>query len=126
MPEIVIRPAIGSDIPALLALEHFYETSHVWQMDRQVEDGVVSVGFREVRLPRKVKVETPTVPQWLEDNWKSQPGFLAAIVRAEAAREARILSLIAVGTRGDVRQLDRTLDRLNDLTRPHAPLRSTR
>ena len=53
-------------------------------------------------------------------------GFLAATLRAEAAREARILSLIAVGTRGDVRQLDRNLDRLNDLTRPHAPLRSTR
>ena len=79
MPEIVIRPAIGADIPALLALEHFYETSHVWQMDRQVENGWGSVGFREVRLPRKVKVEAPTAAQWLEENWKSQPGFLGAI-----------------------------------------------
>jgi hypothetical protein len=39
-------------------------------------------------------------------------GFVAAIARTDAARDARWLSLMAIGTRGDARQLDATLDRL--------------
>jgi len=79
MPEIVIRPAVGNDIPALIHLEHFYETTHVWQMDRAVENGQVSIGFQTVRLPRKVKVEMPQPAGWLEDGWKNQPGLLTAV-----------------------------------------------
>jgi hypothetical protein len=41
-------------------------------------------------------------------------GFTAAIGREEEARDARLLSLVAIGTRGDARQLDQTLDRLTD------------
>jgi hypothetical protein len=44
-------------------------------------------------------------------------GFNAAIGREEAARDAQLLSLVAIGTRGDARQLDQTLDRLTDQTR---------
>lgn len=39
-------------------------------------------------------------------------GFMAATTRSDAARDARLLSLLAIGTRGDARQLDKTLDRL--------------
>ena len=41
-------------------------------------------------------------------------GFAAATVRADAARDANLLSLIAIGTRGESRHLDQTLDRLQD------------
>jgi hypothetical protein len=43
-------------------------------------------------------------------------GFLAAAERSDAARDARLLSLIAIGTRGDARNLDQTLDRLTNLS----------
>ena len=46
-------------------------------------------------------------------------GFLGAIERVEAAEEARLLSVIAIGTRGDSRQLDKTLDRLTDRAHCH-------
>ena len=46
-------------------------------------------------------------------------GFLDAIERVEAAEEARLLSVIAIGTRGDSRQLDKTLDRLTDRAHCH-------
>jgi hypothetical protein len=48
-------------------------------------------------------------------------GFVAATARSDAARDARLLSLVAIGTRGDARQLDQTLDRLTDRAhlRPH-------
>jgi hypothetical protein len=49
-------------------------------------------------------------------------GFMAATVRTDAARDARLLSLLAIGTRGDARQVDKTLDRLTD----HAHLDSHR
>ena len=49
-------------------------------------------------------------------------GFMAATIRTDAARDARLLSLLAIGTRGDARQLDKTLDRLID----HAHLDSHR
>jgi len=45
--------------------------------------------------------------------------FLGAVERAEAAEEARLLSVIAIGTRGDSRQLDKTLDRLTDRAHCH-------
>jgi hypothetical protein len=41
-------------------------------------------------------------------------GFMAATTRSDATRDARLLSLIAIGSRGDTRQLDKTLDRLTD------------
>ena len=43
-------------------------------------------------------------------------GFMEATNRQDAAKDARLLSLIAIGTRGDVRNLDQTLDRLTDRT----------
>ncbi|AZU56675.1 hypothetical protein ACI2VH_16615 [Ralstonia nicotianae] len=53
-------------------------------------------------------------------------GFLDAAVRADAARDARLLSLIAIGTRGDARNLERTLDQLTDKANSHAHFRSNR
>nr|WP_236589908.1 hypothetical protein [Ramlibacter aurantiacus] len=41
-------------------------------------------------------------------------GFLAACERSDAARDARLLSLLAIGTRGEARNLDQALDRLAD------------
>jgi len=41
-------------------------------------------------------------------------GFLAAAERVDAAHDARLLSLIAIGTRGDARHLDQSIDKLMD------------
>ena len=48
--------------------------------------------------------------------------FAATTAREDAARDARLLSLIAIGARGDSRHLDQTLDRLQN----HAHLGSHR
>lgn len=52
--------------------------------------------------------------------------FIEATARIDAERDARLLSLIAIGTRGDGRQLDKTLDRLTEQVQDHAHLRSHR
>jgi len=53
-------------------------------------------------------------------------GFVAATARTDAARDARLLSLIAIGTRGDARRLDQSIDRLTATATARAHLRSHR
>ncbi len=46
-------------------------------------------------------------------------GFVNASLRLDASNDARLLSLIAVGSRGDSKNLDQTLDRLTDQAQGH-------
>lgn len=62
------------------------------------------------------------LPDILDYTLAQVRGFVAATARTDAARDARLLSVIAIGTRGDARHLDQTLDRLTD----HAHLRPDR
>ena len=52
------------------------------------------------------------MPDILDYTLAQVRGFAAATARVDAARDARLLSLIAIGARGDSRHLDQTLDRL--------------
>jgi ribosomal protein S18 acetylase RimI-like enzyme len=79
MPEIEIRPAVVADIPRLVGLDHNYSTNSVWQMEfSQTEERGVAVKFREVRLPRQVRVEYPRRPLHLLDDWEKYDGLLVA------------------------------------------------
>ena len=52
------------------------------------------------------------LPDILDYTLAQMRGFSEAINRQEAASDARLLSLIAVGARGDAKNLDQTMDRL--------------
>jgi ribosomal protein S18 acetylase RimI-like enzyme len=79
MPEILIRPAVESDIPVILSLEHDYTSEYVWQLDiRQDEENEINIQFRQIRLPRSVKVEYPRQYKALRQDWKSRSGLLVA------------------------------------------------
>ena len=80
MPEIEIRPAVLADFTRLVSLEHSYKTPYVWQMDRASEEGSVIINFREIRLPRPVRVEYPHSPEKLVENWKSLSEMLVALM----------------------------------------------
>jgi ribosomal protein S18 acetylase RimI-like enzyme len=78
MEGLGIRPAISSDIPDLMALDHNYSTDHVWQMEfRSGRDEVAST-FREVRLPRAMRVVYPREPRRLADEWTRRSVILVA------------------------------------------------
>ncbi len=79
MPEIEIRPAIASDISALIALEHSYTSDHVWQMDFRREGNSIRVIFREIQLPRSVQVQYPHPPGELANDWAKRDGLLVAV-----------------------------------------------
>jgi ribosomal protein S18 acetylase RimI-like enzyme len=80
MPEIEIRPAAEADIPQLITLDHTYATDHVWQMEfsHLHEEGQVSVNFRQVRLPRSIRVDYPRPPRALMDDWPRLSSLLVA------------------------------------------------
>lgn len=78
MPEIQIRPAISDDIPHLIAIDHGFTSDYVWQLDIQQEENQVHINFRELRLPRSVRVDYPRSVNLLADNWTERSALLIA------------------------------------------------
>jgi ribosomal protein S18 acetylase RimI-like enzyme len=83
MPEIEIRTAISSDLPALIKLEHYVDTTHVWQMDAASDQDQIEVKFREIRLPRAVRLDYPRNASDLADTWTRKHLMLAAICQGQ-------------------------------------------
>lgn len=99
MPQIEIRPAVSADVPYLMELEHYYQTHYVWQVERtSTEEGHVQVNFREVRLPRQVRVEYPHSPAWLKDAWNRVPALLVAVYREEAVGYITVTEQLSAST----------------------------
>ena len=94
MPNIEIRTAAKSEIMELALISQNYETSHVWQMNRIMEDNDVSINFRETRLPRSVKVEYPYPINQLEDEWDQSALILEARIKEKVAAYLRIKNVI--------------------------------
>lgn len=73
-----IRSATSSDIAGLMQLDHSYRTDHVWQMSYNPESMQTAITFREVRLPRPMRVDYPRDPGRLADEWTNASAFLVA------------------------------------------------
>lgn len=57
---IVIRDGLEGDLPACLALDHTYETEHVWQMTVNEQPGDWQISFTTQPLPRTLETEYPS------------------------------------------------------------------
>jgi ribosomal protein S18 acetylase RimI-like enzyme len=73
-----IRNATSSDIPHLMKLDHGYSTEYVWQMAYNQDREAIAITFRELRLPRPMRVGYPRKPGLLADEWVLRTGFLVA------------------------------------------------
>ena len=80
MPEIEIRPVVAADLPVLAALDHDCETEYVWQMERQFDEGQISISFRQVRLPRSVALAYPRPPELLLQEKLNRLALLVAVM----------------------------------------------
>lgn len=83
MPEIQIRPANSADIPALMAIDHSYTSERVWQMEIHAGEERIGVSFREVQLPRSVRVAYPRPVDRLADEWTFRSGLLVALLEEQ-------------------------------------------
>jgi ribosomal protein S18 acetylase RimI-like enzyme len=87
MPEIEIRPPTSAEIPIMMGIDHDYMSDHVWQMEVQHENGQkpsdlrVEITFRQLKLPRSVRVEYPRSPAELAKDWKDRSCLLVALLR---------------------------------------------
>lgn len=80
MPEIEIRPAVSADLSVLIQMEAGCMSSHVWQMDRVVNEGEISIQFREIRLPRPARIDYPRSTRLMSDEgWITRQTVLVAL-----------------------------------------------
>lgn len=79
MTSFEIRPASASDISRLVALDHSCLSDYVWQLELRREAGQAIANFREVRLPRSIKVNYPRNPASLADEWMRREVVLVAL-----------------------------------------------
>ena len=59
MFEIDIRPLAPQDIPFLQNIDHSYHTDYAWQMEVSLDVMDIHIRFKEVRLPRSMRVDYP-------------------------------------------------------------------
>ncbi len=104
MPEIEIRPPTSADIPKLLEIDHDYVSDHVWQMEVQQESGqkptdlMVEIIFRQLKLPRSVRVEYPRLPGELTNDWKERSCVLVSLLKGEVVGYTSMMLTIAPHT----------------------------
>ena len=79
MLDIIIRPAVATDLNLMISIEHNSTSDYVWQLDLRKENGQVFAGFREVRLPRPISVTYPRDPLSLADEWVQGSATLVAL-----------------------------------------------
>jgi len=80
MPEIEIRPTIQSDFSMLKEIDQHNKSEYVWQMDRSIHETQVVINFREVRLPRSIRVDNPQGLDILTDQLNKGAGVLSAVL----------------------------------------------
>lgn len=73
------RPAVASDLPRIMSLDHSSLSDYVWQLELRRETGQASANFREVRLPRSIEVRYPHDPSLLADDWMRRDLVLVAL-----------------------------------------------
>jgi GNAT superfamily N-acetyltransferase len=104
MPEIEIRPPTSADIPILVGIDHDYVSDHVWQMEVKHETGQkptdlrVEISFRQLKLPRSVRVDYPRRVPELENDWKERSCLLVAAMQGEVVGYASMMLTIAPHT----------------------------
>ncbi len=82
MPEVNIRPAVESDIQRLFELDHSYQTDTVWQLDRISSENIFTASFREIKLPRTIKVDYPHSLENLNDGLARSQLLVASVDEA--------------------------------------------
>jgi ribosomal protein S18 acetylase RimI-like enzyme len=83
MNELQIRPFSVADLPRILKIDHSYHTDFVWQMDLNSEESEVGVRFKEVKLPRSMRVDYPWPVEQLAEEWDNRAVVLVAYLDDE-------------------------------------------
>jgi ribosomal protein S18 acetylase RimI-like enzyme len=83
MENLIVRPVALADLASLAEIDHSYHTDYVWQMELNSSKSEVEVSFREVRLPRSMRVDYPRDISYLVEGWRDRPGFFVGEYEGE-------------------------------------------
>jgi len=78
MSRFQIRTALATDVPYLVALEHYSVTETVWKMT-WAEPGHFGASFQAMPLPRPLKLQYPRAQEALMDDWQRRQPLLVAV-----------------------------------------------
>ena len=95
--EFNIRSMMTADLPELLNIDHSYHTGHVWQMELDTNESSVAVRFRDIKLPRSMKVDYPRDLDLFAESWTEKAVVLVAEVEDQVAG---YLALTSIGVSG--------------------------
>jgi ribosomal protein S18 acetylase RimI-like enzyme len=91
MSQVQIRPAVSTDLPNLMALDHTCASDYVWQMEIDHDEEQAQVSFRKIRLPRTVVVSYPRQVGLLSETWNRRIiGLLVAVIEQKEVGYIRI------------------------------------
>lgn len=80
---MLIRNPRDDDWQACLELDRSYETEMAWQMDEHQTGGEWQVAFREIRLPRSLRIQPATLDQNQIKSWQGRDKFWVAVEHRE-------------------------------------------
>ena len=104
MPEIEIRSPTSTDIHKIMEIDHDYVSDHVWQMEVQRDSGPkptdmrIEIIFRQLKLPRSVRVAYPRLNTTLTNDLKDRSCILVAALQGEVVGYASMSLTIAPHT----------------------------
>ncbi len=91
MAAIQIRPAVATDLPPLMGIDHSASSEYVWQLELRRDAGQIVATFRDVRLPRPIALTYPHDPFSLADEWTRKAIVFAALSEKDPVGYATLI-----------------------------------
>jgi GNAT superfamily N-acetyltransferase len=102
---VLVRIARDDDWESCLGIDLSYETDASWQMDTRQEGGEWRMSFREIHLPRTLRIQPPPPDESSLKAWQRRDAFWVAIEHRkisgylgldvdQARRQAQITDLV--------------------------------
>lgn len=80
---MLVRTVRDEDWEACLNVDLSYETDSAWQMDEHQSLGEWRISFREIRLPRTLRIRPSAPDERLMKSWQKRDSFWVAIEHRE-------------------------------------------
>ena len=83
MNDISIRFMEASDLQNCLLMDSSYHTEYAWQMDMLPGEKVIEISFREIKLPRSMRVEYPRSNEQIIESFRKRDAVLVGMMSDE-------------------------------------------
>ena len=79
MNDISIRFMEASDLQNCLVMDSSYHTESVWQMEMLPGEKIIDISFREIKLPRSMRVDYPRSNEQIIESFRKRDAVLVGL-----------------------------------------------